>query len=426
MEMQRTMAIEEEKIVPFRHREVTTTSTSGKNSVVIIGAGLGGLSAAIYLRLAGYNVSIYEANSTVGGRANVIEKIGYRFDTGPSLLNYPWVFENLFKATGRNLADYVELIPIEPSVAFQWEDRTKFQLSSNLTNLANECERLEPGSRVGLLSFLQDAGAKYQLSFAKLVNKNQDNPLKWFSALKVSELSKLSIWRSLDSELKRFFKSRYIREALGSYGMYLGGSPFDLPGLFSILAYGELAYGLWLPKGGIYSLVEGIEKLAIELGVIIHTNSLVKRILVKEHRVSGIELTHGTVINSNVIISNVDVPTTNSVLLEPENRSLKVKKQLKRNKMTPGVITYYWGIKGKVKNLGHHTIYLPDDYRGAFDDLFKNKQIPKNLPFYVSVPSETDSDLAPAGNTAMFVLVPTPLLSEIPSALNTRDPSAPV
>ncbi len=414
MEMLRTIAIKEELPALFRDRELTTISNSDKKSTVIIGAGLGGLSAAIYLSLAGYKVSIYEANDKVGGRANVIEKMGYRFDTGPSLLNYPWVFENLFKAAGRNLADYIELIPVEPSVAFQWEDGANFQLSSNLTNLANECERLEPNSRVGLLSFLQDAGVKYDLSFNKLVNKNQDNPLKWFSALSLSELTKLSVWRSLDSELKRFFKSRYIREALGSYGMYLGGSPFDLPGLFSILPYGELAYGLWLPKGGIYSLVEGIEKLAIELGVLIYTNNPVKRIIVEDCKVSGIELIQGTIIESNLVVSNVDVPTTNSVFLAPKQRSSKIKKQISRNKMTPGVITYYWGIKGKIKNLGHHTIYLPTDYRGAFDDLFKHKRIPENLPFYVSVPSETDCDLAPEGNTAMFVLVPTPLLSEIP------------
>ena len=414
MEMQRGIAMEPKRGFEVIRPEFTVGSEPQKDSAVIIGAGLGGLSAAIYLRLAGYQVSIYEANSTVGGRANVIEKMGYRFDTGPSLLNYPWVFENLFKAAGRNLADYVELIPVEPSVAFQWEDGTKFQLSSNLTNLANECERLEPGSRVGLLSFLQDAGAKYQLSFDKLVNKNQDNFFTWLSQLSLSELTNLSVWRSLDSELKRFFESRYIREALGSYAMYLGGSPFDLPGLFTILSYGELAYGLWLPRGGIYSLVEGIEKLALELGVIIYTNKPVKNILVKDNEVTGIKLSQGDIVRSKIVISNVDVPTTNSTLLKPQDRSTKTKQQIRRNKMTPGVITYYWGIKGKIKNLGHHTIYLPDEYRGAFDDLFKNKRIPENLPFYVSVPSETDRDLAPAGNTAMFILVPTPLLSEIP------------
>jgi phytoene desaturase len=385
-------------------------AVSAGRSVIIIGAGLGGLSAAIHLRLAGFDVTIFEANEKVGGRANLIEKDGFRFDTGPSLLNYPWVFQQLFEAAGKQMEDYVELLPVDPSVAFQWEDGTHFQLSSNFTRLADECDRLEPGSRVGLLSFLQDAGIKYKVSFEKLVNHNEDNPLKWFGNLSIGEITKLSVWRSLNSELKRFFKSRYIREAFGSYGMYLGGSPFDLPGLFTILAYGELAYGLWLPKGGIYGLVTGIEKLALELGVKIHTNSPVKKIISKKNQIEGIELQDGAVYSSSLIVSNVDVPTTNSQLLSEQNQS-----QSSSYKMTPGVITFYWGIKGKVNNLGHHTIFLPSDYQGAFQDLFKNKRIPENLPFYISIPSETDTSLAPVGDTSMFVLVPTPLLSEMPN-----------
>jgi phytoene desaturase len=380
-------------------------------SVVVIGAGLGGLSAAIHLRLAGFDVTVYEANEKVGGRANIIEKAGFRFDTGPSLLNYPWIFRQLFESAGKKLEDYVELLPVNPSVAFQWEDGTHFQLSSNFTKLAEECERLEPGSRVGLLSFLQDAEQKYRISFEKLVNRNEDNPVKWIGKLKIREITKLSVWRSLDSELKRFFKSKYIREAFGAYGMYLGGSPFDLPGLFTILAYGELAYGLWLPKGGIYGLVEGIAKLAIELGVRIYTDHLVKEIVVNQKQVEGVKLSNEAIHRTSLVVSNVDVPTTISRLLPKADRIVAPKQ-----KMTPGVITYYWGVKGKINNLGHHTIFLPSDYRDAFIELFKEKKIPSQLPFYVSVPSATDTSLAPLGDTAVFVLVPTPLLSQMPDA----------
>lgn len=389
------------------HNGQRAARNGDRSRVIIVGGGLGGLSAAIHLRLAGYEVTLFEANERVGGRASRIERDGFTFDTGPTLLNYPWVFESLFRAAGRELRDYVTLLPVDPSVSFQWPDGPRFTLSANLQNLLAECERLEPGSRPNVIAFLQDAAIKYRLSFDKLITRNEDNPLKWISALSLTEIAHLGLWRSLDGELGCFFKSRYIREAFGSYGMYLGGSPYKLPGLFSILAYGELAYGLWLPRGGIYALVEGVERLARELGVQIHTQRPVKRIVIEQRRVTGIELADGSFHRASLVVSNVDVPTTDTELLGADAP------RVRRPQMTPGVLTFYWGVRGQVKNLGHHTIFLPDAAAGAFDELFRAQRIPRDLPFYVAAPSATDPNLAPAGDTTMFVLAPMPLLSQM-------------
>ncbi len=375
----------------------------------MVGAGLGGLSAAIHLRRAGYRVTVYERNSRVGGRANRIEHGGFRCDTGPTLLNYPWIFEQLFEAAGRRLGDYVRLLPVDPSVEFRWPDGARFQLSSDMNRLLAECERLDPGSSSSMLDFFQDAAAKFRLSFDKLVTSNETSPLRWIGRLRVREILRTSIWRSLDGELARFFKSRYIREAFGSYGMYLGGSPFELPGVFSILPYGEIAHGLWLPKGGIHALVEAIARIAGETGVEIETDTDVSRIDVAEGRVRGIEFTDGRYREHSIVVSNVDRPSTDRDLLGGAHKSSR-----KPPKMTPGVMTFYWGVRGRIEGLGHHTIFLPEDYRGAFRDLCQRRRIPSGLPFYAAIPSETDPDLAPAGASTLFVLVPTPLLSEMP------------
>ncbi|HEV2666777.1 MAG TPA: phytoene desaturase family protein, partial [Blastocatellia bacterium] len=397
-----------------RGRRVENSPDAGAPSpaaVIIIGGGMGGLSAAIYLRLAGYEVTIYEANERVGGRANLIERDGFRFDTGPSLLNYPWVFERLFETAGRRLGDYVKVLAVDPSVSFQWADGERLTLSSDVRRLLAECERVEPGSRPAMLAFLRDAGAKYRTAFEKLVSGASDNPARWLGRLSLGELARLGVWRSLDGELGRFFRSRYLREALGSYAMYLGGSPYELPGLFSILPYGEMAYGLWLPAGGIYGLVEGVERLARELGVIIYTGQRVRHIITQGRQVTGVELADGHMHRSRLVVSNVDAPTTKTELIG--DGALAARMRVK-TKMTPGALTFYWGVRGRVEEIGHHTIFLPRDCRAAFADLFREKRIPRDLPFYACVPSATDPTLAPTGDSVMFVLAPMPLLSQLP------------
>lgn len=384
-----------------------------QNEIAIVGGGLGGISAAVYLKLAGFDVCLFEKNERVGGRANRLERDGFLFDTGPSLLNYPWVFQDFFAAAGKRLEDYVELLPVDPALIFRWSDRKELILSSDVTRLRESLYRLEPECDAGLMAFLRDAQIKYKLAFEKLVSKNVTSPLNWLVALTPREMSYVTVWRSLYSELGRFFRSRYIKEALGAYAMYLGGSPFELPGFFSILSYGELAYGLWLPKRGIYGLVEGMERLANELGVVIRTQTPVVAIETSQGRVRGLRLADGSLEQFPIVVSNVDVPYTDTFLLNGHKNFPKLQKRAKRMKMTPGVCTFYWGLKTPLHNLAHHTIFLPDNYKKTFDELMHEGKIPSDIPFYVSVPSATDRSLAPPGGACVFVLIPTPRLSQL-------------
>ena len=281
-----------------------------KLDAVVVGAGAGGLSSAIHLAQQGHSVRVFEANEKVGGRANLIEFDGFRFDTGPSLLNYPWVFDDLFKAAGTSLDDELDLLRVDPAIKFSWLDGEEFQLSSDLTKLSAECRRLNRLDGAGLIRFMEDSRHKYRVSFDRLVTRNSDSPLSWFSSAGITELFKLGLFRSMDSQIGRYFKSRHIREALGSYGMYLGGAPYDLPGIFSILPFGELEYGLWLPRGGMYSLSEAMLRVAERAGVEVRTNAPVRSIDMANDRVIGVTLETGEKEPADIVISNVDVPTT--------------------------------------------------------------------------------------------------------------------
>ena len=383
---------------------------AASRTAIVIGGGFGGLSAAVHLRLAGWHVRLFESNAAVGGRASLLEHHGFSFDTGPSLLNYPWVFDDLFGAAGRRLQDYVRLLPVDPSVTFQWPDGLRLSLSSDLRRLLAELERVEPGVRPAALAYLRDAAEKYRLAFGGLVTGNDSRYSAWLRRVGLRNLPRLSLWRSMDAELRRYFPDGRIAEALGSYGMYLGGSPYDLPGFFAMLPYGELSCGLWLPEGGIYALIRAIERLAREVGVEIQTAQPVRQILAERGRAAGVQLASGERVPARVVVSNVDVPTTDATLL-PEGVP-----PAPPPRMTPGVMTFYWGVRGAVDHVGHHTIFLPSDVRATYDDLLRRGRIPRDLAFYLSVPSATDPSLAPRGSSTVFVLVPTPRLSQMPGA----------
>ncbi len=381
--------------------------------VIVIGAGLGGMSSAIHLARRGCRVQLLEKNDTTGGRANIIDEAGFRFDTGPSLLNYPWVFEELFRSAGSDLHEHVELLEVEPGIRFHWTDGESLQLSSRFDRLRDELERFDPGVGPRLSAWLERAGRNYRLSFERLVTSNAENPLQWLGALRLNELAGLGLQRSIYSQLGTSFRSRRIREAMGSYAMYLGGSPFDLPGLFEILPFGELNYGLWLPRGGIYGLVQAMTKLAVDNGVELQTGSTVLRIIENNGQARAVELADGRMLAADAIVSNVDVPTTDTQLLPAGKASHKGQQRAGRMPMTPGVLTFYWGLRRRITGLGHHSIFFPDDYRASFDQLMQGNAVSDNPPFYVSLASETDPGLAPANQSTMFVLIPTPVLSRL-------------
>ena len=229
-----------------------------KSKIIIIGGGIGGLSLGPLLSNNNFEVEIFESEPTLGGRANIIKEEGFTFDTGPSLLNYPWVYKEYFSNFGKNFYDYVDLIKVDPAVNFVWRDKTNLQLSSDINKLSDEISKFCPNDRNGLIEFLKSSQKKYDLAFKNIVTKNSSNVFSWLINAGITNLLSLGLTNSMYNEINKFFEEKKVVEALSSYSMYLGDSPYKLPGFFSILPYGELQYGLWMPKGGMYGLVEGL------------------------------------------------------------------------------------------------------------------------------------------------------------------------
>ena len=232
-----------------------------KSKVIIIGGGIGGLSIAPLLSQKDYDVEIFESENTLGGRANIIKQDGFTFDTGPSLLNYPWVYEDYFSKLGKNFYDYVQLVKVDPAVNFLWKDKTNLQLSTDLNTLSNEVSKFSENDRYGIIEFFKNSQKKYDLAFKHLVTKNSSNIFSWLKNTGLKNLFKLGLLNNMYSEIGKYFEEEKVIEAFSSYSMYLGDSPYKLPGFFSILPFGELQYGLWMPKGGMYGLVEGLNKI---------------------------------------------------------------------------------------------------------------------------------------------------------------------
>ena len=379
--------------------------------VIIIGAGIGGMAAAMRLAAQGFQVTILEKNATVGGRANIREEKGFRFDTGPSLLLMTDVYRELFQSAGADFDALVPLIKMEPNYIVHYADGSTLTLSSDLTKMIPELERIEPGVTPGFYRFLEDSAHKYRIGRSQFVEKNFNQATDFFTAKNLGLLGKLNALNKLYAHVSQFFGSDKLRQAFSMQSMYLGISPFDAPAVYTLLSYTELAEdGLYYPEGGIYALPTAMATVAQGLGVDIQTNRNVTQIFVKDGAAQGV-CVDGEMMPADLVISNADLPYTYTDLLE--NRPAKYEEaSWKTQTFTSSAFMLYLGTDRKYPELKHHNFYLSQDYKRNFDEIFHAKVPPRDPSFYVNCPSRTDKAVAPEGGENIFVLVPIPHLTD--------------
>lgn len=379
-------------------------------SVVIIGAGIGGLSAAIRLAARGLRVVIVEQNDHVGGKMDEIQAAGFRFDTGPSVITMRPVFEALFAAAGRRLSDYLTLLPVDPLTRYFYPDGSRLDLSRDLSALLPQIEAFSPGDADGYLRYLAHAVRIYRLTRQVFIfgpplspGSIRDFPLR--DALKIDPM------RTMAASIRSFVSDPRLQQLLGRFATYVGASPYQAPATLNVIAAVELAGGVWYPQGGVYAIARALEKLARELGIELRLETPVERVEVRDGRVRGVTTGAGEFIPAEGVIANVDVATVYSRLLAPGVLPpRRVARTLNRPLSCSGFLLLL-GLDRAFPDLAHHNIFFSRDYRREFDDLFRREIPPEDPTIYVAITSKTDSSHAPPGGENWFVMVNAPALS---------------
>ena len=374
------------------------------NSVVVIGAGLGGIASAARLARQGYQVSVYERISRPGGRTDIIEKDGFRFDVGPTLFLMPEVFAETYAALGERMEDHLDLVRLDPTYRVHFNDRTSLDLSANLQDMQTQLEAIEPGSFGEYLKFLAEGHRHYRLSLEKFVGRNFNSLLEYFSPANLPLLFQLKALVKHADNTARYFKDPRLQAAFSFQNMYLGLSPYEAPATFSLLQYTELADGVWFPRGGMYRAIETMVAIAESLGVRFYYNTPVKSINVEGSRAAGVTLADGTVVRADIVVANADLPYVYSELL-PDDGSAE---RLMNKKFTSSTLMFYWGVEGeRAPELLHHNVFLADHaYRASFDSIFGDLTLPNEPSFYVNAATRTEPGFAPPQADSLMVLVP--------------------
>ncbi len=379
--------------------------------IIIIGAGLGGLSAACSLAKSGFDVTVLEKNKTVGGKVNFVESGGYKFDTGASLLTMKHVFEDLFEFCGRDINDYLEFKKLAPICRYVWSDGTKFDAFDDLAKTESEIEKLAPGDARNFRKYLADSKQKYEIAERTFLAKSLNELSKLLKPKYLPDLLKISTLKTLDKHNKKYFKSEKLQQLFNRFATYNGSSPYKTPATFALIPYVEFGLGAWYVKGGIYQIPKALEKLAIELGIKFRFETEVAEIQIENKKAKGVKLKNGEILKSDFVITNADAVETYRNLIDKNKRKIYTDKKLAKIEPSCSGFVLLLGTNKKFDQLAHHNIYFSDDYKAEFKAIFETKTPARNPTIYVCATSRTDETQAPENSENLFILINAPYTS---------------
>ena len=378
--------------------------------VIIIGAGVSGLASAIRLKSLGYDVIVYEKNELPGGRMYQIEEKGFKFDVGPTIVMMPDLYKEVFSLSGVLPEDYLELTLLNPLYTVYFSDKTKFDVSSNLTELIKQLESISEKDAEGYLRYLSDVYKRYHIAKHAFLDISYRKPSEFFNFKSLISLLKLRTLSSAYASISRFVENDHLRKALSFQTLYIGVSPFSGPSIYTIIPMIELLYGIWYIKGGMYQMAKAMEKRLIEMGGNIYYNHPVDEIIIEKGIAKGV-LTQGNQVFGDIILTNADFPwAVKNLIKNQKDKGKYQNRKIDLMSYSSSAFILYFGMNKKY-NTHVHAIRFAQDFEKNIQDLFKST-VPVDPSFYMYSPSQIDSSVAPSGKELIYVLVPTPSLHQ--------------
>ena len=372
-----------------------------KKQIAIIGSGFSSLAAAAYLAQAGHQVTIYEKNETVGGRARQLQKDGFTFDIGPTWYWMPDVFERFFNDFGKSPKDYYELIKLNPAYSVYFGEQDFITIEDTLEKICAAFEKEEPGSSIKLKKFMAEAKDNYDIAIKDLVYRPGVSPLELVTPVTMRKIGQF--FSTISKEVRKEFNNPRLVSILEFPVLFLGAKPSNTPAFYSFMNYADFGLGTFHPKNGMYSVILGMKALAESLGVTIHTNQNVEKILVKGKSVQGL-VVNSEEIKVDIVLSGADYHHTET-LLEPNLRQYS-EAYWEKKVFAPSSLLFYVGFDKKLKNVEHHTLFFDVSFEAHAKDIYDIPAWPEDPLFYASFPSKTDIDAAPYGQEAGIFLIP--------------------
>ena len=378
---------------------------------VVIGAGLGGLAAAMRLGAKGYRVTVVDRLDGPGGRGSAIVKDGHRFDLGPTIVTVPKVFRELWAACGRDFDAEVDLRPMDPFYEIRWPDGSVFTARQDTDAMRAEVARLSPEDARGYDRFLKDSEARYQFGFEDLGRRSMH---KLWDLIKVlPRFAWLRADRSVAAHAAKRFKDPRLQMAFSFHPLFIGGDPFRVTSMYILVSHLEKEFGVHYAIGGVEAIAKAMVSVIEDQGGLVRFGVEADEILIDKDVARGVRLANGELLTADVIVSNADSGHTYDRLLRNHQKKRWTSERLLRTRWSMGLFVWYFGTKGTRgmwPDVGHHTILNGPRYKGLVDDIFIKGHLADDMSLYVHRPSVTDPSVAPEGDDTFYALSPVPHL----------------